>query len=91
MVEEMYSGNYVAVFDPLDGSSNIDAGIGTGTIFDIFVQNTGCFASDWEAKIDETELTCLYNTMQPGPNLVAVGYCMHASSCMMVLTIGDGV
>lgn len=91
MVDEVYSGNYVAVFDPLDGSSNIDAGIATGTIFGIFVQNTGCLASDWESKIDETELTCLYNTMQPGSNLVVAGYCMYSSSCMMVLTTGDGV
>lgn len=91
MVDEIYSGNYVAVFDPLDGSSNIDAGIATGTIFGIFVQNTGCLASDWESKIDETELTCLYNTMQPGSNLVVAGYCMYSSSCMMVLTTGDGV
>lgn len=91
VVDEVYSGNYVAVFDPLDGSSNIDAGIATGTIFGIFVQNTGCLASDWESKIDETELTCLYNTMQPGSNLVAAGYCMYSSSCMMVLTTGHGV
>ncbi|KAI0557181.1 fructose-1,6-bisphosphatase precursor [Gracilaria domingensis] len=91
MVDEVYSGNYVAVFDPLDGSSNIDAGIATGTIFGIFVQNTGCLASDWESKIDETELTCLYNTMQPGSNLVAAGYCMYSSSVMMVLTTGHGV
>lgn len=91
MVDEVYSGNYVAVFDPLDGSSNIDAGIATGTIFGIFVQNTGCLASDWESKIDGAELTCLYNTMQPGSNLVAAGYCMYSSSCMMVLTTGHGV
>lgn len=91
MVDETYSGNYVAVFDPLDGSSNIDAGIATGTIFGIFTQNSGCLASDWEAKIDEQELSCLYNTMQPGSNLVAAGYCMYSSSCMMVLTTGNGV
>ncbi|CAN8065784.1 unnamed protein product [Agarophyton chilense] len=91
MVDEVYSGNYVAVFDPLDGSSNIDAGIATGTIFGIFVQNTGCLASDWESKIDESELTCLYNTMQPGANLVVAGYCMYSSSVMMVLTTGSGV
>jgi fructose-1,6-bisphosphatase I len=91
MVDEIYSGNYVAVFDPLDGSSNIDAGIATGTIFGIFAENTGCLASDWESKIDQTELTCLQNTMQPGANLVASGYCMYSSSCMMVLTTGKGV
>jgi fructose-1,6-bisphosphatase I len=91
IVDEVYSGNYVAVFDPLDGSSNIDAGIATGTIFGIFAENTGCLASDWESKIDQAELTCLQNTMQPGANLVASGYCMYSSSCMMVLTTGKGV
>lgn len=91
MVDEIYSGNYVAVFDPLDGSSNIDAGIATGTIFGIFTQNAGCLTSDWESKIDGAQLNCLYNTMQPGSNLVVAGYCMYSSSCMMVLTTGDGV
>merc|ERR1719240_2505937 len=41
MVEESYSGKYVAVFDPLDGSSNIDAAISTGTIFGIFEESPG--------------------------------------------------
>jgi len=91
MVDELASGNYVAVFDPLDGSSNIDAGIATGTIFGIFAESAGCLASDWEAKINEEELTCLYNVLQPGSNLVASGYCMYSSSCMMVLTTGSGV
>lgn len=34
-VEETFSGNYVVVFDPLDGSSNIDAGISVGSIFGV--------------------------------------------------------
>merc|ERR1712178_353959 len=38
LIEEAYSGKYVTVFDPLDGSSNIDAAISTGTIFGIFEQ-----------------------------------------------------
>lgn len=91
MVDEIYSGNYVAVFDPLDGSSNIDAGIATGTIFGVFEQNSSCLASDWESKIDGAQLNCLYNTMQPGSNLVVAGYCMYSSTCMMVLTTGSGV
>ena len=41
-VEETYSGNYVVVFDPLDGSSNIDAGISTGSIFGIYDPNDEC-------------------------------------------------
>merc|ERR1719408_117142 len=48
LVEESYSGKYVAVFDPLDGSSNIDAAISTGTIFGIFEENNpaGCTLPD---------------------------------------------
>lgn len=91
MVDELASGNYIAVFDPLDGSSNIDAGIATGTIFGIFAESAGCLASDWEAKVDQEVLTCLQNVLQPGSNLVASGYCMYSSSCMMVLTTGSGV
>ena len=41
-VEETFSGNYVVVFDPLDGSSNIDAGISTGSIFGIYDPNDEC-------------------------------------------------
>lgn len=41
-MEETFSGNYVVVFDPLDGSSNIDAGISTGSIFGIYDPNDEC-------------------------------------------------
>merc|ERR1719171_509633 len=48
LIEEQYSGRYVAVFDPLDGSSNIDAAISTGTIFGIFEEGdpAGCIIED---------------------------------------------
>eukprot|EP00168_Porphyra_purpurea_P020911 TRINITY_DN89_c0_g1_i8.p1 TRINITY_DN89_c0_g1~~TRINITY_DN89_c0_g1_i8.p1 ORF type:complete len:413 (-),score=126.09 TRINITY_DN89_c0_g1_i8:576-1814(-) len=92
MVDEMASGNYIAVFDPLDGSSNIDAGIATGTIFGIFAESSSCLPSDTDGgDLDDATLTCLANTMQPGSSLVAAGYCMYSSSCMMVLTTGAGV
>lgn len=39
VMEETVSGQYIAVFDPLDGSSNVDAGIPTGTIFGVFEQD----------------------------------------------------
>ena len=42
-VEETFSGNYVVVFDPLDGSSNIDAAVSTGSIFGIYRSEEGCF------------------------------------------------
>jgi len=41
-VEESYSGNYIVVFDPLDGSSNVDAAVSTGSIFGIYEPNQEC-------------------------------------------------
>jgi fructose-1,6-bisphosphatase I len=83
---------YVAVFDPLDGSSNVDAGIPTGTIIGIYEHDENC-------KIDpncvgdectEQEAQCLANTLQPGDNLVAAAYCLYSSSTFLVLTLGAG-
>jgi fructose-1,6-bisphosphatase I len=83
---------YVAVFDPLDGSSNVDAGIPTGTIIGIYEHDESC-------KVDpncvgeectEQEAACLANTLQPGTNLVAAAYCLYSSSTFLVLTLGAG-
>ena len=83
---------YVAVFDPLDGSSNVDAGIPTGTII-------GIYEHDEECQVDpncvgdectEQEAQCLANTLQPGTNLVAAAYCLYSSSTFLVLTLGSG-
>ena len=79
------AGKYVAVFDPLDGSSNVDAGIPTGTIFGIF-----------EDKQDECDLTaddldtCLETTLQPGNSLVASGYVLYSSATHLFMTLGAG-
>lgn len=80
---------YVAVFDPLDGSSNVDAGIPTGTIIGIYEHDESC-----EIDVDltdEQEANCLANTLQPGTNLVAAAYCLYSSSTFFVLTLGNGV
>merc|ERR1711988_511580 len=63
LVEESYDSKYVAVFDPLDGSSNIDAAISTGTIFGIFVEKEECLV-DPEASMTEQQETCLLQTLQ---------------------------
>merc|ERR1719235_1310257 len=92
MVEESYSGKYVAVFDPLDGSSNIDAAISTGTIFGIFEQGTpGECKIPNEGDMDASAVKCLVDTLQPGSKLVASGYVMYSSSTILVMTMGDGV
>merc|ERR1719240_2490737 len=92
LIEEAYSGRYVAVFDPLDGSSNIDAAISTGTIFGIFEEGDpeGCIIPDSDT-MSETEKQCLVDSLQPGDKLVASGYVMYSSSTIMVMTMGNGV
>jgi len=88
------AGNYVAVFDPLDGSSNVDAGIPTGTIFGIFEENQDsveCPVPDEDSDDAQAMAECLAGTLQPGTNLVAAGYCLYSSSCFFCLTIGSGV
>jgi len=84
---------YVAVFDPLDGSSNVDAGIPTGTIIGIYEHDENC-AVDPDcvgAECTEQEASCLANTLQPGTNLVAAAYILYSSSTFMALTLGNGV
>jgi fructose-1,6-bisphosphatase I len=83
---------YVAVFDPLDGSSNVDAGIPTGTIIGIYEHDENC-EIDPECvgeECTEQEAQCLANTLQPGTNLVAAAYCLYSSSTFFVLTLGAG-
>jgi fructose-1,6-bisphosphatase I len=74
------SGHYAAVFDPLDGSSNIDANVSIGTIF-------GIYRTHSSEKLEAN----LQDVLQPGKNMVAAGYCMYGSATIMVLTTGNGV
>ncbi|XP_009626218.1 fructose-1,6-bisphosphatase, chloroplastic [Nicotiana tabacum] len=93
-VEESYYGNYIVVFDPLDGSSNIDAAVSTGSIFGIYSPNDDCLSLvDLEdtTTLDNVEQRCIVNVCQPGNNLLAAGYCMYSSSVIFVLTLGKGV
>jgi len=73
-------GRYLVVFDPLDGSSNIDVNISIGTIFGIYKRIT-----------DEMENGCANDFLQPGRDLVAAGYVIYGSSTMFVYTTGYGV
>jgi fructose-1,6-bisphosphatase I len=74
-------GNYILLFDPLDGSSNIDVNISIGTIFGIY-----------RKKSEETDINFLLNeVLQPGFEQVAAGYFIYGSSTIMVYTTGKGV
>ncbi len=76
---------YVVVFDPLDGSSNVDAGIPTGTIIGVYEHDENCVVDG------DIQDQCLANTLQPGTKLVAAAYCLYSSSTFFVLTLGNGV
>lgn len=72
-------GGYLLLFDPLDGSSNIDINIAVGTIFSVLR------APDDGREITEADF------MHPGSEQVAAGYAMYGPSTIFVLTIGHGV
>lgn len=72
-------GRYVLVYDPLDGSSNIDVNVSTGTIFGIYR------CKDWELR------GRLEDCLQPGRDLVASGYVLYGTSTMLVYSTGAGV
>lgn len=52
------AGNYVVVFDPLDGSSNIDAGISTGSIFGIYAPSDECSIDDMDDPEKMMQVCC---------------------------------
>jgi fructose-1,6-bisphosphatase I len=77
--DKFQTGNYVLLYDPLDGSSNIDANVSIGTIFSI------------HRKITSGDRGTLTDCLQPGRSQVAAGYVVYGSSTMMVYTTGAGV
>ncbi|MDY0351686.1 MAG: class 1 fructose-bisphosphatase [Desulfobulbaceae bacterium] len=72
-------GNYVIIFDPLDGSSNIDANVSIGTIFSIY------------RRIEGVPCGTVENFLRRGSEQVAAGYFLYGSSTMLVYTVGYGV
>ena len=73
-------GKYVVLFDPLDGSSNIDVNVSIGTIFSIYRRTSEI----------GTEAT-LEDMLQEGNKQIAAGYVLYGSSTMLVYTTGNGV
>jgi fructose-1,6-bisphosphatase I len=73
-------GKYVVLFDPLDGSSNIDVNVSIGTIFSIY-----------KRKSERGTLATLEDMLQPGTDQIAAGYVLYGSSTMLVYTTGKGV
>jgi fructose-1,6-bisphosphatase I/sedoheptulose-1,7-bisphosphatase len=80
---EYARGKYLLVFDPLDGSSNIDVNVSVGTVFSILRAPADVF----DSGRDVTEADFL----QPGSSQIAAGYAIYGPTTMLVLTVGDGV
>ncbi|PVF99788.1 putative FBP1-fructose-1,6-bisphosphatase [Serendipita vermifera] len=78
IIEPRLRGGYCVVFDPLDGSSNIDAGVNIGTIFGIY-------------QVTSSEGGTIADVLKPGNQMVAAGYTMYGSSANLVLSTGNGV
>ena len=72
-------GEYLLLFDPLDGSSNIDINVSIGTIFSVLKM------PEDDRGVDEADF------LQAGNKQVAAGYCIYGPQTTLVLTVGDGV
>jgi fructose-1,6-bisphosphatase I len=72
-------GEYLLLFDPLDGSSNIDVNVSIGTIFSVLKMPEG------DRGVEEQDF------LQAGSQQVAAGYCIYGPQTTLVLTVGDGV
>jgi fructose-1,6-bisphosphatase I len=79
IVPPEHAGKYIFMMDPLDGSSNIDVNVGTGTIFSIYRKKS---PGD---KVTDQDL------LQKGTDQVAAGYVVYGSSTMLVYSSGHGV
>ena len=74
------TGKYIVVFDPLDGSSNIDVNVSVGTIFGIYRR---------KSPVDQP--VQLSDFLQKGADLVAAGYVLYGTSTLLVYSTGNGV
>lgn len=72
-------GEYLLLFDPLDGSSNIDVNVSIGTIFSVL------------RKVGHHRGVSEQDFLQPGRAQAAAGYCIYGPQTMLVLTVGEGV
>ena len=76
-------GKYLLVFDPLDGSSNLDVNVTVGSIFSILRAPEDVVAGGRDARGEDF--------LQPGARQVAAGYALYGPSTMLVLSVGNGV
>merc|ERR1719284_2357664 len=80
IVPEEHSGRFCVAFDPLDGSSNIDCNVSTGTIFAVY------------ERVSAGPCGCVEDILRTGNDIVAAGYCMYGAATELVMCFkGSGV
>ena len=80
VIHESPDAKYAVIFDPLDGSSNIDVNVSVGTTFSIFRRPDNAMFDDLGPWV-----------LQPGSQQIGAGYVVYGSSTVMVYTVGNGV
>lgn len=80
VINDSPEAQYAVIFDPLDGSSNIDVNVSVGTTFSIFRRPEGSNTVDADEWV-----------LQPGSKQIGAGYVVYGSSTVMVYTVGNGV
>ena len=78
IVPEEHSGRFCVAFDPLDGSSNIDCNVSTGTIFAVYERVT-------DGPVGKVE-----DILRTGNDIVAAGYCMYGAATELVMCFKQG-
>jgi len=78
IVPEELAGRFCVAFDPLDGSSNIDCNVSTGTIFAVY------------ERVSTSPIGCVEDILRTGNDIVAAGYCMYGAATELVMCFKQG-
>ena len=78
IIVEGVDGKYCVACDPIDGSSNLDAGVSVGTIFGIY-------------RVQEGSTGSVKDVLRSGTEMIVAGYCMYAASANLIITTGNGL
>lgn len=78
IIVEGTNGRYCVACDPIDGSSNLDAGVSVGTIFGIY-------------RVQEGSTGSVKDVLRSGTEMIVAGYCMYAASANLIITTGNGL
>jgi fructose-1,6-bisphosphatase I len=91
VTKNLGEGKYVVLFDPLDGSSNLDCNVAVGTIFAVFGRRPGGEPPVHSLAAHAFPRDPMEQVLQPGKQMLAAGYVLYSSSTVLAYTTGAGV